>query len=244
MQLKRTTKEIVRHLILRSGLNRAYLAFRTATGQNIEHLKGRTLEQRFSTIYQNQIWSQGRAGRSLSGLGSEIANTKSIQLHLPGLLSALGTKVLLDVGCGDFNWMSKIELPCKYVGIDVVPGVIEQNLTAFGSGNRTFYTLDATSSSLPYADTVLCRELLFHLSFDHIRSFLENIRKSEIKTLIATTDDVTSFNSDIVSGDFRLLNLMKAPFRFAEPECSIPDDEVTSGRTLGVWNMNQLPERF
>src|ERR1017187_7115540 len=108
MQIKRSAKEVVRHLILKSGLNGAYLAFQTAKGRNVEHLRSQTLRERFSAIYRNRVWLEGRADGSLSGLGSEFENTRSIRLHLPGLLTRLNTKTVLDVGCGDFTWMQNL----------------------------------------------------------------------------------------------------------------------------------------
>ena len=91
-------------------------------------------------------------------------------------------------------------------------------------------------------DTVLCREVLFHLSFNDIRLLIQNLRANGVSILIATNDVATGFNSDIVSGDFRLLNLTKPPFRFPSPELSIPDDGVSPGRVLGAWHIKNLPQ--
>ena len=237
MQIQRDTKEILRHLILKSGLNRAWLALRAASGENVEHLRARALGERFSAIYQNRIWLNGRTDGSLSGLGSELENTRSIRVHLPKLLADLKTKTLIDVGCGDFNWMQDLSIDCDYVGVDVAQTVIDQNTRRYGTTTRSFITLDATKDPLPPADTALCREILFHLSFDDIRSLMQNLRGSGISTLIATHDVVTSFNADILSGDFRLLNLTKPPFRFPPPELFIPDDGVSPGRVLAAWTI-------
>jgi SAM-dependent methyltransferase len=242
MQIERSAKEIVRHLILKSGLSKAYLAFRTARGQNVEHLRSQTLSERFSAIYRNRVWVNNRSAGSLSGLGSELENTKTIRQRLPRLLAEIGAKTVLDVGCGDFNWMSNVELGCAYIGIDIAPEVIALNKLNYDSPTRTFYGLDATRDRLPLADTVLCREVLFHLSFADIWAFIHNIRSSGALMLIATNDVVTGFNSDIVSGDFRILNLAKSPFRFPRPFLSIPDDEVSLKRTLEVWRVSDLPK--
>jgi SAM-dependent methyltransferase len=241
MQIKRNAKEVVRHVLLKSGMNGAYLAFRAATGQNVEHLRERTLSERFSAIYRNQVWLAGRADGSLSGLGSDLENTKTIRLRLPELLARLNTKTMLDVGCGDFNWMRQLELNCRYIGVDVAPCVIDQNIRNYGSANRTFYALDATTDPLPPADTILCREVFFHLSFADIWALIRNMRASGVCTMIATNDAGTDFNADILSGDFRLLNLTKRPFCFSRSELCIPDDEVSPGRVLAVWNLSDVP---
>ena len=242
MTIERNTRELLRHVLLKSGLNRIYRALRAVKGENLEHLHAKTLSEKFSSIYRNRIWLNGRADGSLSGLGSELKNTKSIRLHLPELLGSLHTKTLLDVGCGDFNWMNCVSLNCQYVGVDVAQQVIDQNTQRYGTANRTFLTLDATKDPLPPVDTVLCREVLFHLSFNDIRSLIQNLRANGVSILVATNDIATGFNSDIVSGDFRLLNLTKPPFRFPMPEFSIPDEGVSPGRILGAWHLKDLPK--
>jgi SAM-dependent methyltransferase len=242
MHIKRNAKEAFRHFLLRSGLNGAYLAFRAASGQNVGHLRARTLGERFSAIYRNRVWLRGRADGSLSGLGSELENTKAIRQRLPELLARLDTKTVLDVGCGDFNWMRQLELGCRYIGVDVASCVIEQNIQNYAAANRTFYALDATTDPLPSADTILCRDVFFHLSFADIWALLRNVRLSGISTMIATNDAVTEFNADIQSGDFRLINLTKPPFSFPHSEVSIPDDEVSAGRVLAVWKLSDVPQ--
>jgi hypothetical protein len=101
--------------------------------------------------------------------------------------------------------------------------------------------LDATVDPLPPADTVLCREVIFHLSFRDISRLIENIRSAGASCLIATTDESIKFNADIPSGDFRNLNLTKAPFLFPPPLLSIPDGFVSPHRSLAAWKVRALP---
>jgi SAM-dependent methyltransferase len=242
MGVNRDIKEVIRHLILRCGLDGAWLALRTARGQNVEHLRQSTLAERFSAIYRNRIWLNGRTQGSLSGLGSELENTNSIRQHLPDLLAGLNTKTLLDVGCGDFGWMRELALNCDYIGVDCVQDIIGLNTATYGSPKRHFRVLDATTDPLPHADTVLCREVLFHLSFEDILALIRNVCASGASNLITTTDVATGFNADILSGDFRILNLTKAPLHFPPPDLSVPDDGVLAGRTLGVWKVSKLAD--
>lgn len=241
VKIKRRATEVIRHLIFKTGLSTAYVALRAARGANVQHLRSRTLGERFSAIYRNRVWLNDRPSGSLSGLGSELEKTKGIRLGLPGLLASLDTRILLDVGCGDFNWMSAVSLGCPYIGIDVAESVIELNTQRYASLHRSFLAVDATKDPLPRADTALCREVLFHLSFKDIWALIRNLRASGVSRLIATTDPSTDFNADILSGDFRLLNLAKAPFRFPCPDFFIPDDEVSPGRVLAAWRVSSLP---
>jgi hypothetical protein len=56
---------------------------------------------------------------------------------------------------------------------------------------------------------------------------------------LLTSDSDVWFNADINNGDYRPVNLAKAPFRLPRPERVLRDDAVTTnrmrGRVLGVW---------
>jgi SAM-dependent methyltransferase len=239
----RTTKEMIRGLIAKTGLTRLHVAVRKLSGQNVDHLSFNSLSERFSAIYRNRVWTNGRSAGSLSGYGSELENTECLRHRLTELLSCLEAHSLLDIGCGDFRWMKEITFQHKYIGVDIVPEVIETNNVMFRSKQRSFQALDATQDPLPQVDSILCRDVLFHLSFRDIWRLIENIRASGSLFLLATTDRGTNYNADIFSGDFRMLNLRKAPFFFPTPMQSILDDAVSPGRTLSAWKVTDLPER-
>jgi hypothetical protein len=80
------------------------------------------------------------------------------------------------------------------------------------------------------------------LCFQDIWRVLGNCRRSGAKFLITTSDEAIRFNADILSGDFRLLNLREAPFKFPAPIASIPDESQGLGRILGVWKISDLPQ--
>ena len=155
------------------------------------------------------------------------------------LLRRLGCETLLDVGCGDWNWMREVSLPCDYVGIDIVPEVIEANRRYERAGVE-FVVGDAIEGPLPEADVALCREVLFHLSFHDGLAVLANIRATA-RWLLATSDTAIWFNSDIETGDYRRINLERAPYRLPRPHAVISDDGVCRGRVLALWATADLP---
>jgi 2-polyprenyl-3-methyl-5-hydroxy-6-metoxy-1,4-benzoquinol methylase len=153
----------------------------------------------------------------------------------------MGTRTLVDVGCGDFNWMKEIQLPCAYIGVDVVPEVIEANKAKYESDSRKFYLLDATSQPVPQGDTVLCREILIHLSFADTARVIENIRRSGAVFFMASNETGATYNHDILSGGHRPLNLLVAPFFFPPPNFTIAEASQGSDRWLSVWRTADLP---
>jgi len=238
--IARSIKEYVRTLVARAGLAGVHARVRLWQGENVGHLFTRTRAESFSAIYRNKAWRTDASNRSLSGPGSELARTETIRQQLPGLLEALGIRTLLDIGCGDWTWMKELMLPCDYVGIDIVDTVIRANTQLYGSDRVRFLCLDAVEDPLPESDAVLCRDVLFHLSFEDIHRVLAKVCASRARLLLATCDMRTAINADIISGDFRLLNLTRHPFMFPAPTAQIADNEMLPDRILGVWRVENV----
>jgi SAM-dependent methyltransferase len=228
-RLARSLKEVARHILHKAGVRRKH-----------EHLSYSDPKERFEQIYETGVWRHGDEAVPGSGQGSSLAATSEVRSQLPKILEELRSECLLDVGCGDFYWMQSIVLPCHYIGLDIVPSVIENNIRENESSARTFLVGNSIDDVLPDADTVLCREVLFHLSLADGMSVMRNIISKPRKFVILTSDRATGFNSDIETGDFRLLNLEKGPFRLPSPFKVIPDSFVSPDRILGVWKADQV----
>lgn len=226
---KRTSKEVARHVLHRIGVKR-----------RLPYLAHDDVGDRFVHIYNERVWAREDDQVPGSGFGSTIEATAAIRTELPKLFNQLGSEVVLDLGCGDFAWMDQVVLDQQYHGVDIVPEVITANQQHYASDRRQFYLANAASDKLPDADTVLCRELLFHLSFDDIRATMQNLLSKKRRYLIATTDSISFFNSDVDTGDFRFLNLQRPPFRFGKPMLAVADPAVSSNRVLGVWPTDNI----
>lgn len=244
MNHKQSVKEVIRHLMYQTGLFSLLLKWRKRRGYKTNHLVAVERAQRFEEIYAQGVWRHAEGQIATSGLGSELVATAEIRQQLPGLLRELGVETLVDIGCGDWTWMSQIKLPCSYLGLDIVSSVIERNIDMFGNERVIFRCLDAVTEDLPHCDAFICREVIFHLSFEDAVRVLDNMRRHS-RWVIVTCDTDIWFNSDIPSGDFRMLNLQRRPFSFPPPDRYIPDAGLVRGRILGVWNTDRitLPER-
>ena len=191
----------------------------------------------FSKIYRNNLWADPE---SLSGRGSTLARTGVIRAELPRLLHDAGAKTLLDAACGDFNWMRHCDLgSVQYIGVDIVPELIAQNREKFECQRRRFAILDITSTQVPEADIILCRDCFVHLSFKDIHSALDNFKKSKASFLLATTHTSVSMNEDIPTGAWRSVNLQAWPFNLPHPDRLIVEDPDL-GKCLGLWRIQNL----
>ncbi|WP_375161709.1 class I SAM-dependent methyltransferase [Bradyrhizobium sp. RDT46] len=243
MNIAVTAREIIRHVLFITNVYSALNLLRRWRGQSMAHLHAEKISDRFDAIYNSGVWQHGDEQTPLSGHGSTVSGTRALRSRLPVLLNKLGGKTLIDIGCGDFSWMQHVRIDQAYVGIDVVASVIATNKKEYASPSRTFLVADAIEDPLPDGDIVICRELLFHLSFEHIRKLLGNVLSKPRSYLMLTTDRATSFNSNIPTGDYRLLNLEAWPFNFPPPIHEIDDASGYLQRTTAVWSAEQLRDK-
>lgn len=176
------------------------------------------LKQTFSEIHSNNLWA---SPQSRSGTGSELINTEKIRQELPIMLSKFNINSMLDIPCGDYNWMCGVDLGLTtYIGADIVEGVITKNIENF---NKDFRVLDITKDDLPKSDLLFVRDCLGHLSNANVIKAIENMKRSGSKYLLATSFTKYNFNTDIKDGGWKCINLMIEPF-FLNPIYLINED--------------------
>jgi hypothetical protein len=209
-------------------------------------LLGRRADHRsvFEHIHRSGAWG---AGESASGPGSTRERAAAFLPELIGLLRDCGIRVLVDAPCGDFNWIAPVaDSVERYVGVDVVPALVEANATRHAAPNRTFLCADLSRDVLPRGDLVLCRDCLVHFSLADARRALARLRESGSRYLLTTTFIGDRTNPDIPTGGWRPLNLELAPFRFPAPVRMIDERcEHTGGlyrdKRLALWRLADLP---
>lgn len=193
---------------------------------------------------EKALTNEWGGGESLSGHGSDYKSTEALRLFLPRIFADLNIQSLLDAPCGDFYWMNFTDLNIQeYIGVDIVSELTSQNRDKYGANNRQFLTLDITSDDLPKVDLILCRDCLVHLSFKQIREAVKNFKKSGSTYLLTTTyPNLVQVNKNIVTGDWRPVDLQKPPFNFPEPIQLINENCVTDlkEKSLGLWKISDI----
>ena len=217
-----------------------YVRLRTFTRK---HLWRPNLETVFGQHFQRQSWG---GEETCSGPGSTLLATSTLRPALLDLLREFGIKTLLDVPCGDGHWISQGNLDeylDLYIGADIIQELVDLNAARWNeSSHCKFLKLDLTRDSLPRVDLVLCRDGLVHLSNALAVRALKNIRTSGSRYLLATTFPELPANADIVSGDWRPMNLERPPFSLPSPikfilERKVPD---YGNKGLGLWRIEEL----
>ena len=202
-----------------------------------------SLRDRFTLIYRRNAWG---SKESVSGSGSTYAMTNSIRSLLPIIFKKFSIKSILDVPCGDFNWMKLVDLHgISYLGGDIVEPLVADLNRNFSSKFISFMQFDITLNSFPKSDLVLNRDCLFHLSYRDILFTLSNFLKSGSTYFLSTSHENRGkfINSDIRSGGFRLIDLFDSPFQFPTNfHFEIPEQGEGSlpPRSLYLWDRDQV----
>lgn len=207
--------------------------------------KSKKIEQVFTDIYKSNTWG---GKNSVSGTGSDAYQTRVIVKELPAVFSDLGISTMLDIPCGDFNWMENVNLSdIDYTGADIVNDLIENNVEQYGRDGVRFHKLNLIKDELPKVDLVFSRDCLVHFSFEDVYNALDNLCNSQSEYFLTTTFTGRTENYDIATGKWRTLNLEIAPFVLPQPlkiineGCTEADGTYTD-KALGLWRIADIRE--
>jgi SAM-dependent methyltransferase len=191
------------------------------------------MKEIFAGIYKNNDW---KSDESVSGQGSTLDATEGIRRELPKLFAKFHVKSLLDIPCGDCNWIAPIIKNLElYLGADIVDELIEENRKRFP--DEHFAVLDITKDELPKVDMILVRDLFGHFSEPDLALAIKNVKASGAKYLLATTFP-SSFNTvRIQTGQWHALNL--------DYYCGLPPalqiinegNQMFKDKCLGLWQL-------
>ena len=169
----------------------------------------------FSDVYEADLWNGG------SGPGSAPENTVEYRDFLSGYLDVLRALTtdgrVVDLGCGDWRIGELVDWTgLEYVGVDVVPSVIEANQRRDTPDNVSFVCLDALTEELPGGDVLIVKDVFQHWPNADVESFLDTYCGRYDGIIV--TNDIKSrrhpakVNSDIELGGWRPIDVEKPPF--------------------------------
>jgi SAM-dependent methyltransferase len=208
-------------------------------------LRRRSAETVFTDIYRRRAWP---GTESVSGPGAEFAQTRTLSAALPRLLLELRVSTVLDLPCGDFHWMSSVDLGgASYVGADIVEDLVASNAQRYTKPGIEFRRLDLLKDPFPDADLLICRDCLVHLSFRDVARAFRNIARSRCTYLLTTTFTERTTNVDIETGNWRTLNLRLAPFQLPAPLRTLNEQCTELGgaysdKALALWEVEGIRE--
>ena len=207
-----------------------------------------SLKEIFQDVYTN--WRFGGWPESKSGGGSTLEETEEIRQQIKQLVKDKEIKSVVDVPCGDFNWMKDIVYSFEsYTGCDIVPELIADN-QKYANQIIKFQELDLTQNEIPEADLLIVRDVIGHLSLEDGKKAIANILNSKCKYLLTTTwynlndenynhenrDNTVTLDAQWERGAaaFYPVCLHSEPFNFPKPEFYIEEKPKVEGYDNGV----------
>ena len=172
---KALVKRLVRNMISVSVLRkrRRWLIER----QRASNAK-KSIHEVFGEIYDRGLWGRGDSRSPCSGSGSSLTVSEEYCETVRSFIRKNQIRSVLDIGCGDFEVGRYLRVPgVKYIGVDIVPWLIERNKKLYEDEETKFYCLDAIKDPLPDADLCLVRQVLQHLSNSQIMEMLQRLSK-------------------------------------------------------------------
>jgi hypothetical protein len=170
----------------------------------------------------------GINGGTVSGAGSTLDRTERTRQALSDLIKRF--KVVNDAGCGDFFWMSQVDLSgVDYVGYDLIYH------PQWELYPRIFVTLDITQDKMRDCDLIICRDVLIHLPPDMAAEAVDLFRQTG-KYLLAPSY-TEGDNSGTIDDINHKTNMEIHPFNLGKPEWFMGDTENGEKRYLGLWKL-------
>jgi SAM-dependent methyltransferase len=160
------------------------------------------LQNIFDRIYLTDEWNGG------SGPGSHPSNTEKYVKFLNSFIRENSIKSILDVGCGDWQLMSMVNLSgVRYKGIDISPVA-----TSFAKSKAPVGT-DISNENIENItesfDLVHIKDVLQHLEFSECRRILEIISSRHKSALVV--NEYPHVSCDIHNGGYRPLSIVAQP---------------------------------
>jgi hypothetical protein len=187
------------------------------------------LEQVFSTIYRDDLWSQDNMGCQVAGVprsgpGSLVERSQPVIDFLRQRIASDEVRSIVDVGCGDLTYIAAIEEittgRVDYSGIDVVPALIAEHRRLpwgrFEVGNVVDEGFRIS------ADIVIAKDVLFHLASEDAERAVTNLMQSDWRWLVLTSDPTADNNARVLDmWHFAPIDLTSEPFGL-EPRLVLP----------------------
>ena len=202
----------------------------------------------FLTIYKSYHWrsyNKPTEEQSISGLGSDMGSNSPLIISLKKFIETHKIKNILDLGCGDFNWMRHVVVNNKnikkYLGYDIVKDIVIKNNNKFSNKIISFKNKDILEiETINKYDLVIVRDLFIHIKNHEILKILNNIKMSKSKYAMFGNYQTVEFNNDLTNyGHHREVNLERDPFHLRKPIIFFDDNEKQrSIRKLNIYRLN------
>lgn len=165
----------------------------------------------FSKIYHNCTWGEQicEKFKGNSGFGSSIEFNDIFIAWFKQYLEINNFKSIVDLGCGDFRWMSKCleNTDIQYTGYDVYKELIDHHLEKYNKKyNFCFLDFFNDTENIMHGDVCILKDVLQHHTYKDIEKLLTFLINSKKFSVILIINCKETNVRDIETGDFRGLS--------------------------------------
>jgi len=203
----------------------------------------------FSKIYDQNVWGNPNSESPFySGTGSDDSYTETYSSMIAKFIAEQGIDSMVDLGCGDFRVGRRIldKANIKYTGVDVVPELIEYNISKFSGGKINFKRLNIVNDNLPPGELCTIRQVLQHLSNKDIQKVLRKCKQFKYLIVTEHLPETESLHPNMDKSSDENIRLMynsgvyldKPPFNFKVKEILAVRPEIEEHSkivTFRVW---------
>ena len=160
-----------------------------------------------------------------NGPGATMTQTEGLREVLPLVFARYGVKTVLDVGCGDWNWMQHVDLSGleSYTGWDVEPSMVAADTERFCDRSNVAFAVQSllTAEQIPTVDLILARHVLIHFPNAEITTVLDKMRACGAKYLL-TSHWPGASNEDYEPEGFAWRGYMERALNMEAPPFNLP----------------------
>ena len=125
----------------------------------------------FNSIYKSYHWKdyhKPKINESYSGFGSDKHLGDNVVTSFINFIKKNEVKSILDIACGDFNWMKEIVVNnnniVNYTGYEIVESIIKLNTKLYSNEKIFFKCVDVIESPLTEKfDLIIIKDLFQHI---------------------------------------------------------------------------------
>lgn len=199
------------------------------------------MEEHFTRMAATGAWG---SPETPCGPGSTIEACRGILEKLPEWIRTYQIHSIADLGCGDFHWMSHVDLSgVQYDGYDVVQFLVERNVAKHARDNIRFHHEDLMTFAVPHVDLVILKDVLIHLPTVQALDVLGHTMSSHPKFLASTTSPGWPVTNRICTkiGEFSPIDLEAEPFSLGTPlvTVEVPHRPGNPTKHFALWKLSE-----
>ena len=185
----------------------------------------------FYSIFKSNHWRDyniPNKDESVSGVGSDYIVTKKFIVDLNTFIKKNKISTILDIACGDFNWMKHLinsNVNIKYLGLEIVKEIVNKNFKLYSNSRINFCCIDVLNEDLPNNyDLIIVRDFFIHIKNIDIINMINKIKSSNCKYFAINNFPTINKNNDVKGyGHHRLINIEIDPFVLDNSYCILND---------------------